>query len=479
MRILEGLKPERVMYYFEELTKIPRCSFDEERISEYLLNMGKSMGLESIQDESLNVIIKKPATMDTDRTIILQGHMDMVGEKTDESNHDFKKDPIKMEIENGRIIAKETTLGGDNGIAVAMALAILESDEIQHPNLEVLFTSTEEAGMDGAEGLSTEHFKADTLINIDSEEEGVFFVSCAGGERNTVELSLERVENDFDMDYKISVTGLLGGHSGMEIDQERGNSNKLMGRLLFEISKEMEFGLINLEGGSKANAIPRFTTATISINEEEKLLNIIKAFEDKVKIELNGKDSNVQVESEKNKLENRKYIEKVVAGNIVKALNIIPNGVQSMSKNIEGLVESSNNMGVVTTFDDRLTIECAIRSSVGSLKDDISNRIGIIADLIGGKSIVTSKYPAWEYRENSYIRDLFMETYREVYGKDAEIAAIHAGLECGLFDEKFDDLDMVSFGPNLYGVHAPGESMDIESVERVYNLLLEVLKKIK
>lgn len=482
IRVLEGIKPERVMYHFEEISKIPRCSHEEQRISDHLVAFGKNLDLETIQDEALNVIIKKPGYKgyENSPTVVLQGHMDMVGEKTNESNHDFSTDQIKIEIDGDYIIARETTLGADNGIAVAMALSILESKDIPHPPLEVLITSNEEAGMTGAYALDPKHIDGKILINMDSEEEGTILVSCAGGERNLVTIPVKWEEIPKGQEsYELVVTGLQGGHSGLEIDKGRANSNKIMGRTLYKLDDMVNISYI--EGGSKSNAIPRYSKAILTIDKDkvEDVQSKLAGVEKEIKTEYHISDKDIKLVLKKLQKNNNKIFSKQTGINLIRSLMLIPNGIQSMSKDIEGLVESSINLGVVQTLEDSITIESAIRSSVGSLKSYISSQIEIMANLIGVQWKSISSYPAWEYNSESYIREIFKDAYRDIYGQDINIAAIHAGLECGVFDQKFEDMDMISFGPNMYGVHAPGEKLNIESTERIYKLLINVLERIK
>ncbi|MDD2447093.1 MAG: aminoacyl-histidine dipeptidase [Tissierellia bacterium] len=480
---LSGLNPERVFYYFEELTKIPRCSNEEQQVSDYLKGVGLGLGLEVIQDEELNIIIKKPATPGYENrpTVVLQGHMDMVCEKDDDIEFDFSKDPINISINGDYVVAKGTTLGGDNGIAVAMSLAILESKIIAHPPLEVLITTNEEVGLTGAAGLDTKHIDGRILINIDSEEEGTVLVSCAGGENNNIEIPLTRIPLEPDKSsYILKISGLIGGHSGAEINKGRANSNKLMGRLLYGINQELDFDLGSIKGGSKSNAIPRLAIAKIAVKNSDidKLDDLVKKIENYFKLEFASSDKEVSISLEKT--ENlTKVFTKAVKDNIITALMIIPNGIQSMSQDIEGLVESSINLGVVTTNNANVTMICSIRSSVGTLKTNISNQIKLIAQSLGAKWESISSYPAWQYKKDSYIREVFKKSYKELYNEELEVGAIHAGLECGLFDEKFDDIDMVSFGPDLKGVHAPGEALSISSTERTYALLVKVLENIQ
>jgi len=483
-RVLEGIKPERVFYYFEEISKIPRCSGQEEKMSNYLADLGKKLGLETIQDEYLNVIVKKPgiAGYENSPTVILQGHMDMVCEKEEASNHDFSKDPLKLKIEGDFITAEGTTLGADNGIAVAMCLALLESEDIPHPPLEVLITTNEETGMDGAKGLDPNNLKGKILINIDSEEEGTALVSCAGGETNLVAIPIDWQPPKVSQAYHIKVMGLQGGHSGMEINRGRGNANKIIARVLSHVKSKFPVELAHIEGGSKSNAIPRKGQALVVVDkeEEEAFLKAVKDMEKIIQNELRASepDFSLAVEKVQDKVE-RVFTEDSF-DRVIAALMLIPTGVQTMSMEIEGLVESSNNMAIVKTEDNRVTIESALRSSKGSLKEFIGQQIETVAKLVKGTWENRGSYPAWEFKEDSKIREVFKRVYKELFGAELKIEAIHAGLECGLFDEKFNgSLDMISFGPSMYGVHTPQERLSISSVERTYEFLLGVLKEIK
>lgn len=479
---LEGLKPERVFYYFEELTKIPRCSFDEKRVSDYLKDVGDSLGLEVIQDEALNIVIKKPGTpgYENKPIVVLQGHMDMVCEKADDVEHDFTTDAIKLTLQEDFVMAEETTLGADNGIAVAMCLALLESNDIPHPPLEILVTTNEETGLIGAAKLDPKHIDGRILINIDSEEEGAILVSCAGGERDTitVPVTLNEVNGD-KSSFILKVSGLLGGHSGMEIHKGRGNSNRLLARVLNRLNEEIDYDLSYIDGGSKSNAIPRLAWAKIIVENKdiEVVQSIVSEMEQIIKFELSTSDKDISIKLEKlDKLD--KAFDKEAKYKIITSMMLIPCGVQSMSQDIEGLVESSNNLGVVKTLEDRVTIECAMRSSVGSLKTNISKQLKLIAKALDCQWSSSSAYPAWEYNKDSYIREVFKESFKELFGKDVRVEAIHAGLECGLFKEKFGEIDMISFGPDLAGVHAPGEKLSISSTKKTWELLLKVLENI-
>ncbi|WP_077368128.1 aminoacyl-histidine dipeptidase [Anaerosalibacter sp. Marseille-P3206] len=483
MRILENLQPERVFYNFEELSRIPRCSGNEKKVSDYLVDFAKKYNLDVIQDEALNIIIKKPGTAGYENapTVVLQGHIDMVCEKRSDVEHNFCLDPIALRVEGDYVMATGTTLGADNGIAAAMCMAILESKDIPHPPLEVLLTTSEETGMDGAIALDPKNIEGKILINIDSEEEGKALVSCAGGERDEIEIPIkwEAFDESF-IPCSISFKGLKGGHSGMEINEGRANANVLMGRVLAELNNNIEFRLVSVDGGSKTNAIPREAKAVVVVSskDEEKFKEVVREMENAFKNEYKSADPDLVVEIEKDKA-----VEKVFSNDttdkMIAALMLIPNGVQTMSKEMEGLVESSNNLGIVTTLDDSVSFKSSIRSSVRSLKEKMANQMELIAKITGGKWNAYAAYPEWEYSPNSYIRDLFQKVYKEMTGEELEIAAIHAGLECGLFKEKFGEMDMVSFGPNMYAVHTPDEKLSISSTKRTWELLLNVLKEIK
>lgn len=483
--VLEGLKPDLIFKFFEEISRIPRGSGNEKGISDYLVEFAKNRNLEVIQDSVLNVIIKKNGTKgyETAPTVVIQGHLDMVCEKNLATQHNFDKDPIEIVIDGEFIRAKGTTLGADNGIAIAFAMALLESKEIQHPPLEILLTTDEETGMSGAMGINPEHINGRILINIDSEEEGKLLVSCAGGVRNSVRLPIvwEHVEKNLS-ECILKIRGLKGGHSGMEIDKQRGNSNKIMGRLLVDLLEKIDFRIAAINGGSKNNAIPREIDCLIYIEKEK--LSILKAeienWNSILGNEFKKADPELKVELEYigDKIKAKVFSE-VTAENASKLLALIPNGIQTMSMDIPGLVQSSTNLGVVTTDENTVTYDSATRSSVRSLKVDILNQTKLIAEAFGATIESRSDYPEWQYDPNSKIRTVFQEVYKDKYGKEPEIIAIHAGVECGLFKEKFGEIDMISFGPNMYDVHTPDEHISIASTERTWKYLLAVLEKIK
>ena len=482
--VLNGLQPELVFKYFEEISQIPRGSGNEKAISDYLLDFGKSLGLECIQDAALNIIIKKTASIGYENApaVIIQGHMDMVCEKNSDKEHDFEKDPINLVVKGDYIYADRTTLGADDGIAVAYAMTLLEDNTIEHPAIEVLLTTDEEAGMSGAMALQPHYINGKIVLNLDSEEEGKLLVSCAGGIRTKSILPIEWIDKKNDtIAYNLVIRGLKGGHSGMEIHLGRGNSNKLMGRLLKSIDKELDFNLVSLNGGSKNNAIPRESSSiiTISQKDERKLLDIKRKVCEELKNEFSKKDPNLRVHL----LEVEESIDKVFSDDSTKKavdlLYMYPNGVNTVSSDIQGLTESSTNLGVVTTLENSIEYDSAARSSVSSLKDEIVTRSKCITEILGGKLVTESSYPEWPYKTDSKIREVCKDVYERMYEKTPEIVAIHAGVECGLFKEKLgNDVDMISFGPDIIDIHTPNEHISISSVERCYEYLLEVLKEI-
>ena len=484
MKKIENVKFDRIFYHFEQISKIPRGSGNEKAISDYLLDFGKSLGLECIQDAALNIIIKKTASIGYENApaVIIQGHMDMVCEKNSDKEHDFEKDPINLVVKGDYIYADRTTLGADDGIAVAYAMTLLEDNTIEHPAIEVLLTTDEEAGMSGAMALQPHYINGKIVLNLDSEEEGKLLVSCAGGIRTKSILPIEWIDKKNDtIAYNLVIRGLKGGHSGMEIHLGRGNSNKLMGRLLKSIDKELDFNLVSLNGGSKNNAIPRESSSiiTISQKDERKLLDIKRKVCEELKNEFSKKDPNLRVHL----LEVEESIDKVFSDDSTKKavdlLYMYPNGVNTVSSDIQGLTESSTNLGVVTTLENSIEYDSAARSSVSSLKDEIVTRSKCITEILGGKLVTESSYPEWPYKTDSKIREVCKDVYERMYEKTPEIVAIHAGVECGLFKEKLgNDVDMISFGPDIIDIHTPNEHISISSVERCYEYLLEVLKEI-
>ena len=482
---IEDLKPQLVFKYFSEICKIPRGSGNEKQISNYLTREGKKLGLEVVQDEHYNVLIKKKATPGYENapTVIIQGHMDMVCEKNKGTDHDFEKDPIKLRVEGNYLYATDTTLGADNGIAVAMGLALLASDNIVHPPLEVVFTADEEESMNGAMNLKGDLFKGSYIINLDSEEEGTITVSCAGGVTALVTIEKEFKDVNSKVAFNIDVKGLLGGHSGMEINKQRANSNILMGRILNHLLNHanINLDLVQISGGAKNNAIPREADAVILIDEkdEEILKEELNKISNIFKNEFKTSDPKIEILCEKSHKTYNEALKDDIRDKIIATIILMPSGIQTMSMDIENLVESSTNLGVINNNKDNFLFEFATRSSVKSLKDEINNKMSLLCKTLDVKLSLEDDYPEWEYAKDSKLEEICINTYEELTGQKPEISAIHAGLECGLLLDAIKGAQAVSIGPNLYDVHTPNEHLDIKSTNRTWNYLLAILKNIK
>ena len=478
---LDNLQPERVFKYFEDICNIPHGSKNVTQISKYLCDFARSHELDYYTDDAQNVVIKKPATSgyENAETVIIQGHMDMVCEKEDDCDIDFDTEGLRLLIDGDYVKADGTTLGGDDGIAVAMGLAILEDDSLEHPALEVVITTDEEIGLLGANALDMDKLNGKILINLDSEEEGHFLTSCAGGLTANCRIPLE-YKNNKGAAYTITVKGLCGGHSGSEIHRELGNSNFIMGRVLGEISNTVSFELNNLYGGLKDNAIPRKTTAIITIddNDSRSLCDKIYAINEELKREYKTSDPGIEVT-----ISSSEDVSSVFSPNtkakILSFLRLMPNGLQHYSMDIPGLVETSLNAGIMNCENDTFLVTFSVRSSVESRKHELVDRLKVLAALLDGSVEIEGEYPAWEYVKESKIRDIFLETYKELTGKEAIAEAIHAGLECGLFSGNIEGLDAIALGPDLWDIHTPKERLSISSTERTYNLVCEVLRKLK
>ncbi|MEA3423555.1 MAG: aminoacyl-histidine dipeptidase, partial [Bacillota bacterium] len=476
--ILKGIKPIEVMKYFEKLTRIPRESGNEKAVSDFLVDFAKENKLDVIQEPCLNVIIKKPASKgyEDHKKVILQGHIDMVCVKEDDYDFDFEKDPIPLLIDGDFIKTKGTTLGGDNGIAVAMMMAVLEDASLKHPEISALFTVSEETGMDGVLDLNPENVYGDILINLDSEEEGVLLASCAGGVNSIIELDIEKKESKNDTAYRLIVHGLKGGHSGVEIQNRRANAAVILGRVIHMLNSTLSFDMSNINGGDKPNAIPKNAQAIIVFDKSDtdKFNDEINAFEFELKSEYEVSDPEIMVTFEEIDKPDFVYEDKTKES-IINILSLIPNAVQTMSAGIEGLVESSSNLGVLEEKDDKIVFVNSVRSSVASLKKDITDKIQIISDLTGAEMTSESDYPSWPFKVESEIRELMKKEYLKMYHTELKVDAIHAGLECGFLKEKIGDIDMVSLGPDLFDVHTPKERLSISSTQRIYEFLLKIL----
>lgn len=478
MSVLAGLEPERVFYYFEEITKIPHGSGNVDRISDYLVRFAKERGLEVIQDRWKNVIIIKEATpgYEKEPTVILQGHMDMVAVKKPGLSIDMRTEGLHVAVQDDFVYAEGTSLGGDDGIAVAYALALLDGEEYSHPRLEVVITVDEETGMDGAREIDLSMLQGNRLLNLDSEEEGIFLTSCAGGARVACKLPVER-ENVEGNIYHILAGGLLGGHSGEEIIKGRGNSNILFGRILHELGKIAPVQLISVQGGLADNAIPRETAGEIYIPEAfcEPCEARLKSLGQDILAELGTRDPGFTLQYQKEK---KKAVALTVSvtERVGAMLVSFPNGVQTMSADVPGLVETSLNLGILTLEEKQLQAEFSVRSSVESAKEVLIGKLFAITGMAGGTNEVTGEYPGWKFRTHSPLREKMVAVYEEMYGVKPQIQAIHAGLECGLLGSKIEDLDCVSIGPDMQNIHTTEEKLSISSTRRVWEFLIKLLE---
>ena len=479
---LESYDYKKVLYYFEELTKIPHGSGNVQAISDYLVNFAKEQGVRYVQDDALNVVMFKEATPGYENapTVMIQGHMDMVCEKNADSDHDFETDALKLRMEGDYLMASGTTLGGDDGVAVAYAMALIADKEAKHPALELVITTEEETGMDGAKALDMSELKASYLINVDSEDEGVVLCSCAGGMRQSCTLPLHR-QFEEGVAYELALTGLFGGHSGAEIDKNRVNSVYAMTRLLFELREQVEYSLLDFYGGLKDNAIPREAFAKVLVAQEDTAL-LVRAVEElgaKYKNELASIEPGFSLEIKPSEAGEYDVLDPVSFEKLLFFLMQAPNGVQRMSGDIAGLVESSLNLGIFEVKYDMAEFHFALRSSSKTYKYFMKDKVEYLISFLGGESSTYSEYPAWEYRRESKLREVFREVYMEMYGKEPKMEAIHAGLECGLISEKMPDLDMISIGPDMKDIHTPAEALNLPSTIRVYQFLERLLASMK
>lgn len=479
MGVLSDLEPKEVFYYFEELSKVPRATFDMERVSDFCVAFAKEHGLEYIQDEVKNVMIKKPGTPgyeDSD-PVIIQGHLDMVAVKTDDSDHDFTKDPLDLFVDGNLIGAKGTSLGGDDGIAVAYAMAILASDDIPHPPIEALFTIDEEIGMGGATGVDMSQLKGKYLLNLDSEVEGIMTVGCAGGYIWNTYIPFERTE-ETGAKITISVKGLNGGHSGMEITKQNGNAHKIMGRILFALSKEYDFNLISIDGGTAANVIAQFDTAKIIAepSQAEAIVKAVEALGADIVDEFLGQEPAISITAAVEGEGTEAAMDAEATGNVISYLYGAPDGVQCYDRTFPGEPETSLNTGIVATEENHVMIRYQIRSAMKTKLKDMENKMTMWCDMVGASCELTSAYPAWKFDPDSRIRPLAIELYEKMFGKELRTETTHGGLECGILFDKKPDLDIISFGPNLFDVHSVKERVDIDSTARMWEYLKELLK---
>ena len=478
---ITGYKPEKLFHFFEEISAIPRGSANEKAISDYLVAFAKERDLWYHQDALFNVIIKKPASAGSEEkpAVMLQGHTDMVCEKLAGVAHDFAVDPLDLIVKDGVLSANGTTLGGDNGAAVACMLTILDDDTLVHPALECVFTTQEEIGLNGAEALDKTLLSARTMINLDSEDEGVATVSCAGGLRFNLTRPIKRNEKEGIL-LRLEVTGLLGGHSGTDINKEHQNANLLMARMINHLFHNTDALLVDFHGGTKDNAIPRETFATLFYPDEAAAKNAealaltlasdfsaeICPYEPAFQFLVNTEDGNADVISRED------------GTAFITAMYLAPNGVQFRNMNLDGFTVTSLNLGIAATDETSASLVFAPRSSVATLMSALKEKLSLLAETFGFAVSMHGEYPGWSFAEVSPIRDVFVESYRELFHDELKIEAIHAGLECGLFSDAIPGLDAIAVGPTIRGCHTPDEHLPLDSFERFYALLTDVLKKL-
>ncbi len=477
-----NLKPTVIWKHFYSLTQIPRPSKHEDRIQAFMLDFGKKLGVETFRDEVGNIIMRKPATpgMENRKTVVLQGHLDMVPQKNSDTAHDFVNDPIKAYIDGEWVTAEGTTLGADNGMGVAAIMAIFESTDIPHGPIEALLTCDEETGMTGAFGLKPDVFKADILINLDSEDEGELYVGCAGGEDANIEFDYEdEAVPEGVLPFQLAITGLKGGHSGMDIILGRGNANKIFFRLLKSAYLDYDVRLAEINGGSLRNAIPREAFGIVVVPQEqvEGFKAFLKKFEGIIRNELSATEPDLKITLNPCEMPER-LIDEVVQLNLTDAIRACPNGVIRMSDSMPGLVETSTNLAIVKSGNNVIKVACLMRSSVDSAKDSLGSSIESLFNLAGASVELTGGYPGWKPNMESPILKVAQSVYNQRYAKIPEIKAIHAGLECGLLGGVYPNWDMISFGPTIRFPHSPDEKANIASVDKFWNFLQDVLANI-
>ncbi len=482
MNHLENLQPQNVFRYFQEISQIPHGSYHTKEISDYLVNFAREHGLEHYQDADDNVIMIKEASAGYENAepVILQGHMDMVCEKEAGREIDFEKEGLDLYVDGDFLKARGTTLGGDDGIAVAYALAILDDDALLHPRLEVVITSDEEVGLLGAKSVDLSMLKGHILLNIDSDVEGHFLTSCAGGLSALVKIPTTWRE-ERGRKASIRLHGLFGGHSGSEIDKEHANAIIEMGRILKYIEQRMPIGIVSLKGGLKDNAIPREAVGSIVISSEDAELfrQCIDEITAVLQKEYQMSEPELTVSAQ---IEEEGVYQVLTASSMQKILfylRNVPNGVMHMSTNIKGLVETSLNAGILKLDQEAFSVSTSVRSSVGSRKEELADKLTYLAEFLGGEIVIDGDYPAWEYQADSKVRVRAADVYKELFGKEPVFEAIHAGLECGMFADKIQQMDAVSFGPDNFDIHTPKERLSISSAERVYRFLTELLRSMK
>lgn len=477
-----NLEPKALWKNFYSLTQIPRPSKKEEKVIEFLKKFGEDLGLETIVDEVGNVIIKKPATegMENRKGIILQGHIDMVPQKNSDVDHDFEKDPIEAYIDGEWVTAKGTTLGADNGIGVAAAMTVLEAKDLQHGPVEALFTIDEETGMTGAEGLKPGLLDGDILLNLDSEDEGELYIGCAGGVNTNGEMEYKEEDvPEGTAAYKVAVKGLKGGHSGLDINLGRGNANKIINALLVTAAEKFGLRVTEVEGGNLRNAIPREAFAVVVVPEDKKadFEKFVKEFDQLVKDEFAKTDEGVEVTAETTE-KPAKVMEEKAQNALFKAVADCPNGAIAMSKELEGIVETSTNLAIVKAKDGKMELATLQRSLTEDGKDKLAADVRAAFEGAGLKAESSGDYPGWKPNPDSIILKEMKEIYEKKFGKVPEVKVIHAGLECGLLGSVYPNWDMISFGPTIRWPHSPDEKVNIATVQKFWDYLVETLKNV-
>ena len=477
--VTENLKPAEVFEIFEEISRIPHGSYNIDAISDWIVAYAQTQGFQCIQDRDKNVIVIKAADEGYEDVpaLIVQGHMDMVCSKEPGIEHDFTKDSLKLYVEDGFLKAKGTTLGADDGIAIAFALAAMSDSSIKTGRIEAVFTVNEEVGLLGAQSLDTSRLTGKYMINIDSAEEGHITVGCAGGLTANIKFPTEKEETKHPA-YRLDISGLNGGHSGEQIDQGLANANMLLKDLLLNLNEEVDLQVSSISGGIADNAIPAHAEAVIYLSDQEleKAKKLVAMMSDLIRIRYAGIDDHIHITLLPYETKDHSFISKSSFANILNFMTDVPNGVMKMSRDIEGLVETSLNLGVIDTGEDDVTFIISIRSSVEEEKQALYERVAVIAANYKGKSEKTSEYPGWQFNQNSKLRPLFCKIYSEMYGKAMKVEAIHAGLECGIFSGKIKGLDSVSMGPDVFDLHTTTERLSIESAKRTYAFFTEILK---
>ena len=479
---LAGCEPQRVFEIFEEISNVPRCTYHIEGITAHCIEFAEKLGLPVRKDEAGNVIITKPGTegYESSEPVILQGHLDMVAEKLPESTHDFLSEGIELYVEDGFVRAKGTTLGGDNGIAVAMAMAVLESKTIAHPPIIAIFTADEEEGMSGAEGLDFSQIPSRKVLNMDSEAEGIITAGCAGGIQNDTVMTIAR-ETVSGIKFTLSVSGLSGGHSGMTIHEQRGNAIIIITRMLTELRKAFGIKVVDITGGSKNNVIPSGCVATFVV-EEEKIADIQKMVENlekEIRYEFADEEAGMTFELTVDNVVEASAITDESVLPVLTYVMTCPNGVIAWNRKLKGVVETSVSIGIITTEGTEARMVHLIRSSVESEKELLYKQMTMLAEGLGGKSVRNSDYPAWQFAVQSELRDVASVAFEKCYGHAPEISVVHCGLECGIFTGHQPDLDCISFGPDILDVHSTNEHLDIASVERTWKFLVQILEDLK